>query len=163
MEIQIRQITETDIKGFHKCLDSVAREGKFIAKEKAPDLERIKGFINSNSANNLPQFVAIESNEVVGWCDAIPYQTKSLRHRAELGMGVIKSFRGKGVGEKLLLATINHAGKIGIKRINLEVRSDNENAIGLYKKLGFKEYGKKKMGIFLENKFHDLIVMEYLM
>lgn len=85
MEIQIRQISDTDTKGFHKCLDSVAREGKFIAKEKAPDIERLKGFINSNIANDFPQFVAIESNEVVGWCDAIPYQTKSLRHRAELG------------------------------------------------------------------------------
>ena len=54
MEIQIRQITETDIIGFHKCLDSVAREGKFIAKEKAPDIERLKAFINSNISNNFP-------------------------------------------------------------------------------------------------------------
>ena len=76
---------------------------------------------------------------------------------------VVKSFREEGIGEKLLLATINHAEKIGIKRIDLEVRADNENAICLYEKLGFKEYGKKKMGIFLGNKFHDLIVMEYLM
>jgi RimJ/RimL family protein N-acetyltransferase len=162
MDFQIRRITLNDIQGFHKCLDSVAKEGKFIAKESAPDIKRIEAFIGDSVRNNYPQFVAIDKNEIIGWCDAMPFQTKSLKHRAELGMGIIKEHRGKGIGEKLVLATLDHARQIGIIRIDLEVRADNERAIRLYRKTGFKEYGRRRMGIFLEGMFHDLILMEHI-
>jgi hypothetical protein len=52
MNIEIRQISEGDIVEFQKCLDSVAQEGKYLAIEKAPDLERLKSFINNNISNN---------------------------------------------------------------------------------------------------------------
>jgi ribosomal protein S18 acetylase RimI-like enzyme len=78
-------------------------------------------------------------------------------------MGVQEAMRKKGIGEKLLITTLDHAKEMGIKRIDLEVRADNESAINLYKKIGFKEYARKKLGIFHEGKFHDLIAMEYLM
>jgi ribosomal protein S18 acetylase RimI-like enzyme len=162
MNIEIRQISESDIVGFQKCLDSVAQEGKYLAIEKAPDLERLKSFINNNINNNFPQFVAIENDIIVGWCEAIPFLPASVRHRSGLVIGVVKEMRGKGIGEKLLIATIDHAKEMGIKRIDLEVRIDNENAINLYRKIGFKEYARKKLGLFHEGKFHDLIAMEYL-
>jgi len=163
MTIDIRQISEGDMVGFQKCLDSVAQEGKYLAIEKAPDLERLKSFITNNISNNFPQYVAIDNDKIIGWCESIPFQIKPLRHRAGLAMGVTKAMRKKGIGEKLLIATLDHAKKIGIKRIDLEVRADNKSAISLYRKIGFKEYARKKLGIFHEGKFHDLIAMEYLM
>ena len=163
MTIEIRQISEVDIVEFQKCLDSVAQEGKYLAIEKAPDLERIKIFVNNNISNNYPHFVAIANDEIVGWCEAIPLQAKLVRHRSGLAIGVIKEMRGKGIGKRLLFATLDHAKEIGIKRIDLEVRTDNENALNLYKKIGFKEYARKKLGLFHEGKFHDLIAMEYFM
>ncbi len=162
MGLVVRKMERADAEGFRACLDSVAREGRYLAKEAAPTLERIQAFVDDTVSNNLPQFVAIEDGLVVGWCDAIPYQTKSLSHRAELGMGVLKGHRGKGIGEGLVLATIEHARTIGIKRIDLEVRADNVAAIALYLKTGFREYGRKAKAIFLEGEYHDLIVMEHL-
>ena len=52
---------------------------------------------------------------------------------------VKKSYRHKGVGQKLLEELIKMAKESGFDTINLEVNSQNEPAINLYKKLGFKE------------------------
>ena len=163
MYVQVRRIGAEDVEGFHKCLDSVAKEGIYIAKDKAPDIDRLKAFVESNIDNDISQYVAVVDGTIVGWCDAISSQTKSLRHRAELGMGVIKDMRGKGIGEKLLNATLEDLRRKGIKRIDLDVRADNGKAIKLYLKMGFVEYARKKLGIFQEERYHDLIAMEILL
>jgi ribosomal protein S18 acetylase RimI-like enzyme len=163
MNVQIRMISENDLFSFHKCLDSVAREGKFLAREKAPDIEDIEKRIKHEITTNQAHFVAVLEDQVVGWCDALRYQVNSLNHRAGIGMGVQKDYRGNKIGEKLLLATIEHSRQTGIKRIDLDVREDNTPAINLYKKCGFVVYARMKKGIFLEGRFFDLISMEYLL
>ena len=160
MSAQIRRIEAGDVESFHACLDSVAKEGIYIAKDRAPDLERLRAFVESNIGSDVAQYVAVENGEVVGWCDAMSSQTKSLRHRAELGMGVIKNMRGKGLGEKLLAATLEDLRRKGVTRVELEVRADNERAIGLYMKMGFAECARKKLGIFQQGTYHDLVAME---
>jgi ribosomal protein S18 acetylase RimI-like enzyme len=52
---------------------------------------------------------------------------------------VLKGFRDKGVGRKLLTAVIEYAKKIDCSKITLEVRADNPRAQALYKSLGFDE------------------------
>ena len=44
--------------------------------------------------------------------------------------------------------------------IDLGVFSFNERAINCYKKLGFKEYGRRHECYFLDGKWHDAIKME---
>ncbi|MGK7396588.1 MAG: GNAT family N-acetyltransferase [Candidatus Cyclobacteriaceae bacterium M3_2C_046] len=52
---------------------------------------------------------------------------------------VLKSFRGQGIGRKLLQAVESEAGKLECGKITLEVRHDNINAQGLYVSQGFGE------------------------
>jgi len=163
MNVQVRLRSEADLLSFHMCLDSVAREGKYLAREKAPEIEVVKERIKHGIESNQAHFVAVIGDQVVGWCDAMRYQVNSLNHRAGIGMGVQKEYRGKQIGEKLLLATIEYSRQTEIKRIDLDVREDNISAINLYKKCGFVEYARMKKGIFLEGRFFDLISMEYLL
>jgi len=51
---------------------------------------------------------------------------------------------------------------MGIRRIDLDVRADNEAAIKLYRALGFIEEGRIKDGIRREDEgFEDVILMGY--
>jgi ribosomal-protein-alanine N-acetyltransferase len=48
--------------------------------------------------------------------------------------------QGKQVGRRLAEHTLSTLASLGISRVYLEVRSDNESAIALYRKLGFRDH-----------------------
>lgn len=52
--------------------------------------------------------------------------------------------RGRGVGEELLVAALEHAQKLGAVEASLEVRVSNAVAQNLYHKYGFAEVGQRK-------------------
>ena len=54
-----------------------------------------------------------------------------------------KAFRGRGLGEELLRHLIDRAKESGCSMMTLEVRGGNEAAMELYRKLGFREVGRR--------------------
>lgn len=68
---------------------------------------------------------------------------------------VSKNHRKKGIAKKLLQNTFEFCKKNDIKKIHLEVRESNINAILLYEKMGFiniairKNYYKNENGIIM--------------
>jgi len=55
-----------------------------------------------------------------------------------ISIAVHPDYRGIGIGEKLLRENIKRLKDSGAKRVVLEVRIDNIQALKLYQKLGFK-------------------------
>ena len=53
-------------------------------------------------------------------------------------IGVLREFRGENIGTKLLEYIESLCCELGIKKISLEVRESNENAIKTYNNFGFK-------------------------
>lgn len=148
------------ITPFNKTIDIVARERKYLAKVKGPSVESSKEFVEYIISNNYAQFIAIKNNEVIGWCDAIPYNFEGMKHVACLGMGIIQKYRGKGIGSKLISLTIEHAkNKNNIEKIELEVFKSNKKAVEFYKKHGFKIEGEKIKVRKLDGIYDNLIVM----
>ncbi|MBN2154682.1 MAG: GNAT family N-acetyltransferase [Candidatus Lokiarchaeota archaeon] len=88
-------------------------------------------------------------------CPSLP----RLHHRGELGMSVMKSFWGIGVGNALMEYLIDWANFSGVKKVNLQVKEGNTPAINLYKKHGFKEEGRISRGMVINNKYIDTICM----
>ena len=80
-------------------------------------------------------------------------------HRAELGITVKKNYWGQGIGSLLMQELINYARENGIEIINLEVRSDNVNAIHLYKKFGFKHIGTSPAFFKIDGTYADFELM----
>ncbi|MCA9859187.1 MAG: ribosomal protein S18-alanine N-acetyltransferase [Thermomicrobiales bacterium] len=56
-------------------------------------------------------------------------------------IGVDNPYRGRGLGEALLLRLIDEAVRRGANVVTLEVRISNEHAIRLYEKYGFSIHG----------------------
>ncbi len=54
----------------------------------------------------------------------------------ELGILLVKKYRGQGLGKKLMIRLMKHAKSKGIKKISLSVDPDNY-AMQIYEKLGF--------------------------
>ena len=76
---------------------------------------------------------------------------------AELhNIAIIPNYRGKGLSSLLMDKIISDAGDSSV--IFLEVRASNVAAIGLYKKYGFTEIGKRKN--YYKNPPDDAIIMQ---
>ena len=109
--------------------------------------------------NNVPQFVALKGDEVIGWCDISPRRGEGFTHCGRLGMGVLKDYRRQGIGTKLMERAIIRAIELGLERIELEVYSSNTPAINLYEKRGFNHEGAKRRARKLDGVYDDIIVM----
>jgi len=68
-----------------------------------------------------------------------------------------QKYQGKGLGELLLIATIDLAGQLKANIMTLEVRASNLVAQKLYGKYGFVQVGTRR-GYYLDNR-EDAVIM----
>jgi ribosomal protein S18 acetylase RimI-like enzyme len=162
MPWQIVPLQRRHSAGFREVLDAVARERRYLAFLEAPTLAEIRRFVLGGLRCGAAQFVAIDDEQVIGWCDVRPKTHLTLRHSGVLGMGVAASHRGRGVGSALLAATIDSAFARGLTRIELVVRADNEPAIGLYRRHGFELEGRLRHYVVVDGAAHDALQMAKL-
>ena len=103
-----------------------------------------------NAGKSKFVFGAFNSDQkLIGICGFLAETRLKTQHRGEIvQMFVDPFYKRKGIGQTLLQLSISKAfEKEEIEQIILSAVASNENAIKLYKKLGFAEYGK------LENYF----------
>ena len=155
-------ITAALAAGFRACLDTVARERRFLAQVEAPPLERVQQFVADGLEKDAVQFVALDGERVVGWADIFPDWAHAVSHRGHVGMGVHPHYRGRGLGTRLLSACLDKARAQGLTRIELEVRADNTHAIHLYRKLGFVEEGRMRQAMRIDGTYFDTLLMARL-
>jgi ribosomal protein S18 acetylase RimI-like enzyme len=74
-------------------------------------------------------------------------------------MGVLRAYRGKGIGRRLVEATIAKARELGLEKIELNVYSSNDAAIALYRSLKFVDEGRKVRGRLMDGIYDDVIIM----
>ena len=162
MTVAVVPIAPLHAASFRAALDIVAREKRYLAMVEAPALEQVHSFVAGNVERGVPQFVALEGDRVVGWADIVPSATHGTAHRGSLGMGVLPSYRGVGVGRAVLGACITKAWTNGLTRVDLEVRADNLPAIALYKALGFQHEGVRERGMHIDGEYFDTLLMGLL-
>jgi len=158
-EVVIVYPSEKYFESFHESLGVVARERIHIEMVEAPPLEKLAKFQSDLIGKNGPVYYAVLNGRVVGWCDIFPYSNPRLCHRGGLGMGLLPEFRGRGLGSKLLLSTLDHAKRFGLEKVELNVYTSNAAAIALYKKFGFEEEGLIKKYRKLDGHYFDCLAM----
>ena len=157
--IHIVETTEAHVEGFHRCVGIVARERRYIGLVDAPPLGASRAFFQSVVATGGAHFVAIEGDDVVGWCDIVRFGLEGFQHTGRLGMGLLTHVRGQGVGRRLAQTTIDAARSRGIERIELEVFASNVRAIRLYERLGFAHEGLRRRARKLDGEYDDNVLM----
>ncbi len=159
---EIVPIGRAHLAGFHAALDSVARERRYLAMLEAPSLVRTRRFVLDSLKVGAVHVVAVVDGNVIGWCDLRPKAAPTLRHSAVLGMGIVKAFRGQGIGSRLLATTLELALARRIHRAELVVRSDNAAAIRLYRRFGFADEGTCRHYMRVDGVDYDALLMARL-
>lgn len=82
------------------------------------------------------------------------------RHRAGLGICVLKAYWGRGIGAAMMQTMIDAAKTTALEQLELDVVSTNESAIRLYRRFGFTEYGRHpRMMKYRDGTYADTILM----
>ena len=76
---------------------------------------------------------------------------RKTKHRCSIGLAVRKEYHGEGLGTILMEYAIKFAKTAGYQYIELGVLSDNKTAQGLYKKMGFEEWGRLPNAFILDD------------
>ena len=108
--------------------------------------------------------LACAENEVVGQLGLFTFPNHPRRrHVGQIGMAVRDDWQGKGAGSALMQAAIDLADKwLNLSRLELEVYTDNEPAISLYKKFGFVTEGTLQRFAYRDGQFVDVYAMARL-
>ena len=106
--------------------------------------------------------VSKEDDKLIGNCGIM--NTDFINGTATLGIFIgDEEYRGKGLGSEVLNLLLDYGfNNLRLHNINLAVFDFNDRALACYKKLGFKEYGRRHDCYFLDGKWHDEIWMEIL-
>lgn len=166
MPFDIVQVHARDISAFSAHLIRQAREsGKdgapathFYAEGEFPpadhETEQIKGWqAGIGSPGWIRSWAARVGSTFVGHLTLRGPRLKASMHRADLGMGVELAHQGKGAGTRLLRCAIDWARtEPGLQWIDLGVFSDNERALRLYEKHGFKIWGQLPAAFIIDHR-----------
>lgn len=108
--------------------------------------------------------VACVDNEIVGQLGLHTFPNfPRRRHVGQIGMAVRDDWQGKGAGTALMQAAVELADKwLNLTRLELEVYTDNEPAIQLYKKFGFVIEGTLVNFAYRDGQFVDTYTMARL-
>jgi L-phenylalanine/L-methionine N-acetyltransferase len=104
--------------------------------------------------------VACVDSEIVGQVGLQTHPNPRRRHSGDIGMMVRDDWHGKGIGTALMQALVDLADKwLNLYRLELEVYTDNEPAIKLYKKFDFQIEGTRVGESFRDGKYVDTFAM----
>lgn len=121
--------------------------------------EREQRFVNSDHQRML----AAEVDGVVAGIGGMTLMTRRRAHVGSIGMAVDAAHHGKGVGSALLAALIDLADNwYNLRRLELEVYTDNEPGIRLYRRFGFVVEGTHTSYAYREGQWADAYSMARL-
>jgi L-phenylalanine/L-methionine N-acetyltransferase len=107
-------------------------------------------------------FVADISDKVVGIV-SVRVGTGRESHVGDIAMAVHDKYQGQGIGKMLLLTVIDLADNwLNLVRLGLDVYTDNERALRLYKKFDFEIEGRKRLDAFRTGSYIDSYMMARL-
>ena len=162
-DMYVRPVKISDAEQLIEIIPIIDTQTPFMMRSEGEfglTLEQEIEFISSKlKSKNYLFLVAVLNGTIVGTLGFNGSTLKKYKHSGEFGMGVLKDYWGNGVGSLLLQSLIDWAKENQILKINLKVVSTNGRAIRLYEKFGFIYEGKIVAGVFMEDKYEDLIVM----
>lgn len=121
------------------------------------------GLWSGRFATNPPErffsFVAEHRGEILGQASLIVLEGFRRRHVASIGMSVATRAQGRGVGGALMTALTETADRLRLHRVELGVYVDNDRAIRLYERFGFRREGKQRLMVFRDGGWVDNLAM----
>ncbi|WP_347551954.1 GNAT family protein [Pseudalkalibacillus hwajinpoensis] len=165
--MRIRQIGPDDAEAFVHLMREVENNAEYMLfepEERDTTIEAQRERIEKMEKDRHSRiFVAEKSDTLIGYLIVIGGQAKRNRHSAYLVVGILKEYRGNGVGSKLFIELEKWAKDQDIQRLELTAVTRNEAGLALYRKAGFEVEGVKRRSLLINDEFVDEYYMSRLL
>ncbi len=161
MKVQVRRQEPEDAEALH----DVYRQPKVIwgtLQLPYPSLHawKVRG---AQEPKGMVRLVACMDQRVVGNIAMWTMTSERRRHAAEIAMAVHDDWQGKGCGQALMAAVLDRADNwMDLRRIELQVFTDNEPGLRLYKSCGFEVEGTYRKYAYRDGQYADVYAMARL-
>lgn len=108
---------------------------------------------------DMVSVVAETDKQIVASGDVVRGLYRETKHHGHLGLTVMASYRGIGLGKVMVKVLLNEARRIGMKNLDVEFLSTNQAAIHTYIAAGFKQVGGIPRAVHRSGRFIDSMIM----
>ena len=162
-QIGVRRAASSDAAGILELRTRLQTETSFMLLEPGEFQDSLEDEINRidrlNRRDNCLIVVTEERGQLIGMLTAYGGETRRLRHRATLVIGVAREHWGKGAATAMINAALNWSRERKMRRIELTVHTSNARAIDVYRRCGFEVEGIRRSSLLVDGRYVD----EYLM
>jgi len=166
-KIPVRLAGEGDVPALIGLVNALAREARLLFVmpiDPETGVESLVAFLQSNAASgNHTVLVAESQGALAGLATATGGVHPAKRDTVEVGIGVLESHRGRGIGRALMEGLEIWARGAGIHRLQLPVVTSNAPAIALYRRVGFEVEGVLRESVQLDGRSLDQFMMAKLL
>jgi RimJ/RimL family protein N-acetyltransferase len=122
----------------------------------------IDAWIRSLASGELSSLVARDGDEMVGCTAVVSDPLSWSRHVGELRVLLSPAWRGKGLGRALIQECFAQALELGLKKLMVQMTTDQRAAIAVFEELGFRpEALLAKHVADRDGKLHDLVLLSH--
>jgi L-amino acid N-acyltransferase YncA len=160
--VVLRPLEPGDKVSLLKFFEGVPEEERHYLKENVTAPEVVHGWTTKIDFDRVVPIVALAGDEIVG--DATLHRSRAMarRHVGELRVVVDPSYRGVGLGRRLIRELLDIAAELGLHNATFELVADREeSAIRAAISVGFNQVGvlKERVRDFWGN-YQDLVLLE---
>jgi len=156
----VRPARQKDLTGIVGAMRQVVERGTYIVAETvAQELDHQEALLRHNEIESRMFFVATVNDEVVGWVHINAPELEKLHHTAELTVGVVDEYRGRGLGSHLLSRGLEWAGKNGYEKVYQSVPATNDAAVEFLETHGWETEAVREDHYKIDGEYVDEMML----
>lgn len=161
-KMKYRNVSVNEAEAFWNLMNQLDYETKYMLYEpgeRTKNLPRIESLIRDSAEGEDFLLAAEAENKLIGYISAQKGRLKRIAHSAYIVVGILKDYRGKGIGTEFFKRLDAWAEEKKITRLELTVICENEAAKRLYLKSGFEIEGIKRKSVCVDGEYLDEFYM----
>ncbi len=162
MNIKYRNLSQNETEQFWELMNQLDYETNYMLYEpgeRTRNFSQIESLIRNSAEGTDFLLVAELDHKLLGYISAQRGKLKRIAHSAYIVVGILKDYRGKGIGTEFFKKLDNWAEEKAVTRLELTVICENEIAKHLYENNGFKIEGTKRKSVLAKGKYLDEFYM----
>ena len=163
MTLQLRQfIAHADEEVLRELRKDIPLQHLLLAHPDPEATVDVQAWVSGREAMGWFRVIELDGLSTAGFVQLT--DRHGLDRYAWVGIALHPRWQGSGWGRRAMVALAEEARvHLGLRKLMLQVRSDNQIALHLYASIGYRMVGHLKQHYFDGNFCHDVSVMEMLL